>query len=379
MNQDLSAGVSALLRQRGWTLVRAGTSGGVDLWSLPDTSTEMYLPRRMNRGSFEATDVIERIAIAHGEKVRQIERAVDMVQFDVTKFRVDNDPLGNQTIPLEAGTSVITSAFGMIRAAATTARRPRSSIGNNYSSLGDELARSARLGHTEVGSFVFPVLMQVSEPLTEPEETLRNVMFDSVRPESDERRVIRTLAQALSVFEKRILGPAVEPRAADLTPVVIAGGSREIFTHINRVLSEPNISWFETGFAWAPSETVADDTPVVVRIPSDARDLVAQTVKLLSRPDAEPLRIVTGPITYIAHTPGDPFGEIAIQSPRPSGAGIGRVEVRVRASELSQLHHWMDTATTVVVQGMVERRPGRPARLRELVSPQALSDTISGI
>jgi len=379
VTQDLSAGLAALLRRRGWALVRAGASGGVDLWSLPDTSTEMYLPRRMHRGSFEANDVMERIAAAHGEKVRQIEQAVDLVQFDVTKFRVDNDRFGTQTIPLEAGATVITSAFGMIRAAATTSRRPRSSIGSNYSTLGDEVARSARLGHTEVGSFVFPVLMQVNEPMPEAEATLGTEMFDSVRPESDERRVIRTLAQAISVFEQQVIRPAREPRAADLIPVVIAGGSKEIFAQMNRALSEPSVSWLETSFAWAPSETVADDTPVLVRIPSDARDLVAKTVRLLSTRESEPLRVVTGPITFIAHAPGDPFGEIAIQSPRPSGSGVGRVEVRVRAEELSQLHHWMDTATTVVVQGVVERRPGKPARLREIATPQALSDTISGM
>ena len=148
---------------------------------------------------------------------------------------------------------------------------------------------------------------------------------------------------------------------------------------MNRTLSEPSVSWLETTFAWAPSETAADSTPVLVRIPSDARDLVTKTVELLSTRESEPWRVITGPMTYLAHGHGDPFGEIAIQLPRPSGTGVGRVEVRVRAEALSQLHYRMDTATTVVVQGVVERRPGRPARLREIGTPQALSVTISGI
>jgi hypothetical protein len=379
MRGELSADIASFIRGRGWALVRTTEAGGVDLWSLPNTPHEMYLPRTMRRGSFEATDVIERIAAAHKQGVQEIESAVNLQRFDITRFRIDNDLIDAASIPLETGATVISSAFGMIRAAATTARRPRQSIGSNYSRLGDELVRGARLGHTELGSYIFPVLTRVSEPLPPETLTLPDAMFDSVRPESDERRIIRTLAQAVGAFERQIIRPGLEPRAADLTPVVIAGGSKEIFAQLGRALAEPSVSWLETSFTWAPTESIAEGTPERILIPSDARDLITQTVRLLSTPERDPLRIITGPITQIAHVPGDLFGEIAIQTPNPNGSRVGRVEVRVRAEELTQLHYWMDTATTVVAQGTVERRPGRPARLREVTTPRALSDTISGV
>lgn len=379
MNQDYAAEVAALLRKRGWSIVRTSQSGGVDLWALPELRAEMYVPRDLRRGSFEANDVLERMAAAHQEHVRVIERSIDLVDFDVARFRVDNDSLGESSIPLEAAATVVGAAFGMIRAAATTARRPREAIGSNYSKLGDELAREARLGHTEVGSFVFPVLMHVSAPEPISHSTLSDIDYDSVPPESSERRVMRTLAQSLATFERRVVQRGLEPQAADMTPVVIAGGSREIFAQLNRALGEPGVSWFETSFAWAPSEAIAGNAPERVMISAEARDLVSKTVKLLSRPQSEPIRVVTGPIIHIGHAPGDPYGEIAIQSPSPTGSRLARVDIRVRAAELTQLHHWMDTATTVVVQGAVERRPGRPARLREIASPQELSETLSGL
>ncbi|MGO4785510.1 hypothetical protein [Cryobacterium sp. W22_MBD10_FK3] len=323
--------------------------------------------------------MIERIARAHGNRVQQIEQAIDLVRFDVTRFRVDNDTLGEQSIPLEAGATVITSAFGMIRAAATTARRPRQSIGGNYSKLGDGLAREARLGHTEVGSFVFPVLMRVGEPIADPVPALPSSMFDAVRPESQERRVFRTLAQTLLLFERHIIQSGREPRLRDLTPVIIAGGSKEIFAQMSRALAEPSVSWLETRFDWAASEMIAENTPERVIIPAEARYLVDTTVKLLSTPQREPLLVVTGPIIHISHAPGDPFGEIAIQAPSQNGSRNGRIEVRVHAAELTQLHHWMDTATTVVVQGVVERRPGHVARLRKIASPKELSETLTGL
>ncbi|MBT2498533.1 hypothetical protein J7E25_05445 [Agromyces sp. ISL-38] len=374
MNVEMSTDIAALLRDRGWQ-VSARNPGGADLWAFE--RAEMYLPPIVRRGSFEWSDITERIASAHQESVITVERALEFVRFDITRFRIDNDVYGAQTIALEAGATVIGSAFGMIRAAATTARRPRQSIGSNYSKLGDDIAREARLAHTEVGSFVFPVLLRVGDPKAELEPHLTGVTFDSVQPESEERRVTRTLAQALAAYDKNVIQPAREPQSRDLLPVVIAGGSKEIFAQVNRTLSEPGVSWLSTEFTWAPAEAVAAAQPRAVTIPAEAREIVAKTVRLLSSPKQDPLRVITGPIIHIGHVPGDPFGEIAIQTPSPTGARVGRVDVRVRQEQLTEIHQWMDEGTTVVVHGVVERRHGRTARLREIASPRPLEDTLA--
>lgn len=373
MSGEVFEDISALLRDRGWEITQH--NAGADLWQLPGRA-EMYLPTVIRRGSFEWSDVTERIAYAHAESVVAVERALEFVRFDITRFRVDNDARGVQTIPLEAGATVIGSAFGMLRAAATTARRPRQSIGSNYSKLGDAIAREARLAHTEVGSFIFPVLLRVGDAKPEPETPLPGAEFASVHPESEERRVTRTLAQALTVYERNILQPARQPQARDLTPVIIAGGSKEIFAQVQRALSEPGVSWLEAGFTWAPAEPAPEQATRNVMISAEARDIVAQTVRLMSTPRRDPLRVVTGPIIQIAHEPGAPFGEIAIQTPSPTGTRLGRVEVRVRAEQLTEIHHWMDQSTTVVVHGVVERRPGRTARLRDIASPRPIDDVM---
>lgn len=379
MSENLADELTALLRSRGWTVAK-NSPGGADLWAL-DNRAEMYLPSVVARGSFEWSDLTERIATAHEETAATVARAIDFVRFDVTRFRVDGDLRGTQSIPLEAGATIVGSAFGMLRAAATTARRPRQSIGSSYSKLGDEIAREARLGHTEIGSFVFPVMLKLSSPAPEPETALPGVSFDSVAPESPERRVTRTLAQAMTAFDKHVIQPGKEPQLRDLTSVIIAGGTKEMFAQVNRAISEPGVSWLETGFTWAPIESAGADSPRSVTIPADAeaRELVSRSVRLLSVPKSDPLRVVTGPIIHISHAPGDPFGEIAIQTPSPHGSRFGRVEVVVREQQLSEIHHWMDEGTTVVVHGVVEHRPGRPARLKEIAEPQPLEDTLAGL
>lgn len=374
MTTNMTSDVAALLIRRGWSVVRSG-EGRASLWAYPDAQAEMYLPNELERGSFEWSDIIDRVASANRETASDVELQIELVGTDVMRFRVDS--LSSQTIPLEAGATVIASAFGMIRAAATTARRPRQSIGSHYSVVGDAIAREARLAHTEVGSFVFPVLMRVGDPLPEPEPVLDG--FAVAHSESEERRVVRTLAQALQSYERHVIQPAKQPRLSDLTPVVVAGGSKEIFAQMSRALTEPGVSWLETGFDWAAKETIAHDVPRRVTIPAEALDIVNATVRLLAQPNRNPARVFTGPITRIGHEPNDPLGRIVIQAPSPTARRLGHIEVTVRAEQLSQIHQWMDTVTTVVVQGEVERVPGRMARLRGVSKPYPLSETMLAV
>lgn len=376
MSENLVDDLTALLLTRGWASQPA-RPGASALWTLAG-GAEMYVPPVITRGSFIWSDLVMRISAAQNERTELVERQIDLVRYDVTRFRVDAAP-GAQGIPLEAGATVIGSAFGMLRAAATAARRPRQSIGSNYSRIGDEIIRDAQLAHTEVGSFIFPVMLKVSPPEPLPETALPGVDVNSTRPESSERRVIRTLAQALTAFEKHILQPGREPRLADLTPVVIAGGTKELFAQVSKTLAEPEVSWLETAFTWSPAEAPGTDAPTRVMIPaeSEARSLVARSVRLLSTPKSDPLRVITGPIIHISHAPGEPVGEIAIQTPSPTSARYGRIEVTVRQEQLTEIHHWMDRGTTVVVQGIVERRPGRSAKLKDIAEPRPLDDALA--
>lgn len=375
MTENMAEDLTALLLARGWTS-QEPSPGASALWTLEGRS-EMYVPPVVTRGSFLWSDLVMRISAAQDERTDVVEREIDLVRYDVTRFRVDAAP-GAQGIPLEAGATVIGAAFGMLRAAATAARWPRQSICSNYSRIGDEIIREAQLAHTEVGSFVFPVMLKVSAPEPLPETPLPSVDLSSTRPESSERRVTRTLAQALTAFDKHVLKPGRDPRLADLTPVVIAGGTKELFAQVSRTLAEPDVSWLETVFTWSPAEAPAADAPTRVVIPAEneARPLVSKAVRLLSTPKSDPLRVITGPIIHISHAPGEPAGEIAIQTPNPTSARYGRVEVTVRQEQLTEIHHWMDQGTTVVVQGIVERRPGRPAKLKDIAEPRPLDDTL---
>lgn len=368
--------VAALLQRTSWTLTVGGNDERADLWEHLDSGASLYLPHRLNLGSFVWSDVLERIGAVLRKPASEVLRDIELGWYDVTRFRVDSDGLGTQTVPLDAAATVVNSAFGMLRAAATTARQPRQAIGQNYSKIGDELARQARLAHTEPGSFVFPVLMRVGEPSTEDHPSLEGL--DEVTPESSERRIVRTLAQALQAFDRHVVQPATDPSMESLLPVIYAGGAKEIFSQLLNAMKQPAVDWVETSFAWAAEERAPTDLPEKLTFPIESQELVERAVKVLAEPSAEPIRVITGPIVQIRHLPGEPFGEIAVQSPNPRNFKVGRIEMRVRADQLGEIHLWMDSGTTVVVEGIVEKRPNRAARLRDLAVPRDLGGLIEG-
>jgi len=364
------ADVTAELLRRGW--IQERTSERAALWKLHGSSAELYVPHSLRRDTLEWEGVLNRIAAPAKEDSRDVERAIEHTNYDFMRFRVN---ASGDTIPLESAATVINSAYGMIRAAATASRRPTQRI-KSYVKAGDEIAAQARLGHTEVGSFVFPVLLHIDHPEPLEQPTLEGV--DQVIPESDERRVTRTLAQALETFERQIISPGIDPTPRSLLPVVYAGGTRELLSKVATALAEPDISFFETSFIWAGAEPANQDLPRSIAIPADARGLITSSARLLGNSNQDPLRVLVGPIIRIEHMKGEIFGEIVMQAPGPSGGRKSRVEMRVRANQLGVLHEWMHGGTTVVVEGKVLTRPGHYAFLEGVAEPQPLSATLEG-
>lgn len=370
---SIAAGdITALLIRRRWTQVRRSERAA--LWTLPADGAELYVPYALRRDTIEWDGVLERIAAPTAENPRDIEKSIEQNNYDFVRYRVNAT---GETIPLETAATVISSAYGMLRAAATAARKPRATIAS-YTKLGDEIAGSARLGHTEQGSFVFPVLVHINEPPAAPADTLDSV--NQVAPESNERRVTRTLAQALSAFQKQIVQPDAQPTAKNMLPIIYAGGTRELFNKAATALAEPDIAFLETGFTWAGAEPAADDLPTAVTIPAEASRLLRDASRVLADTKKESLRVFVGPIFRIEQKHGEPFGLITMTaSAMVEGTRKSRVEVPVRATQMGDLHEWMHAGTTVVVQGQLERRPGHYARLKDITTPQPLSATLEGV
>ncbi|VXB71955.1 hypothetical protein [Frigoribacterium sp. 9N] len=359
---------SAYLLNRNWEKRHDGRRASV--WARG--VVEIGLPDALNVGSFEWTDVVRRVAAAEGRTESALETDLEFSGYDGVRFRIANENFIGRTVPLHSGHSLVNSAYAMLRASATTAQRPRSQIGKHYSKIGDEYLERARLGHTEEGSFILPVLFRHDDSeLPTGQDTIAGI--EHVAHESPQRRIVRTLAESLQAYRVRVIEPAKEVRQRDLLPVIAAGGSREMFSGLEKILYDPAVAEFDTGFTWGLTLPAARTAPSKVSIPVEARELVKQTVELLTVAEKSPLRVITGPIVSIAHEPGSPLGQIAIQAPNANGRP-SRYFVNVRRRQLESLHAWMSGSITVVVQGVIEHLPGRPLQLADVLEPKRLDE-----
>lgn len=77
------------------------------------------------------------------------------------------------------------------------------------------------MAHTKHGSFVIPVLVRLGlESRPEPRMQLVDGLFDIDPPEPIERRITRTMAEALRAVEKAIVEPqGRSQRPTDCTPL----------------------------------------------------------------------------------------------------------------------------------------------------------------
>jgi hypothetical protein len=362
--EDLAANVRAYLRRHEWTEDDDGAVGS--MWhqgGARGTSREIAVPFSIIPNSTEWRGLIERLALIEGRPSVDIAFQIENLYVDVTRFRAANDLVIGGSIPLTAGVDLVESAYRLIRASATTARRPRAHIAGGFSNLGDEIVGQARLGHTERGSYVVPVLITLSRQAPEKQDNLwhNRAGIDRVAPESPERRVTRTLAQGLTALQTRIVEPARMPKAADMPLLVAAGASREMVIAINHVLSDPAVAEFETVFTWASGVTAPAVVPNRIAIPSDAIELLTHAARLLLDTRRDSSERITGPIVEVRHVPEDPLGEVAVQTMRRGRPA--EVRVRLNEDQLDLSHEWMRTARTVLVEGRIQRDPGKPLRI----------------
>jgi hypothetical protein len=361
---SLAVNLNRYLTLTGWEKQPPGPAGS--LWfqtceGVPGHAA-LAVPDQIEPDDSELDGILRRLSAFEHRSVAEITMNIVTQFIDVTRMRAANDHLIAGTIPLSAGVSLVESARSMLRAAGTTARRLRPQINGAYSKLGDEIVDQARMAHTEDGSYVLPIWM----PLTPPEDELDTLFSETEQRlpmETQERRVMRTLAQSIEAVQKVVVQPASAPRkTSDLTSVIAAGGSREMLMALHRILQDPAVAEFEASFKWAGGLKAPGGVPERVTLEAEAAPLLKDAARLLKVPDRFPKQIYTGPIVLLMHKPGEPHGEIGIDTVRQNRSC--EVRIRLDGKRLDMAYEWARTERAILVEGDVRRGgPGQKLRI----------------
>lgn len=359
-------GLVELLQTYGWVASRRGELGG--LWVKPEQSDKgmIAVPAEDQLSDFDWSSVITRLADAEQATFKDLAEKAEDASVDITRLSALT-PFSDGTILVQAGMSLVLCAHSVVRSTATTSFSPRGHIGGRYSKTGDAIVARVRMAQTEEGSYVVPVRIPLSreDPLsaigaTSGEQYLGGL--ERKRLEPAERRVTRTIAQALSAIDQVVVRPEKEPQLRDLHDVVSAGASQELISAISKVTSEDGVEGFSARFQWAPVYSRPSGLEDVVIIDSQATGRLQRAAKILRTVQAPQGQVLTGPLVEVRHLPQDPYGSVSVDTVRNGR----RCEVRVQlsASQIGPAYEWARTERPVLAQGPVLRE-GRGLWMRK--------------
>lgn len=350
----MRADVASYLKRHGWSQGAPGLIG--ELWrsASAELPHEVAVPYELEWASSDFRAVASRIALSRRVPMAVVVDEIEREFQDVQNYRVRDGYLVEDAVLLEGASTILLSARRLLRAAATTARKPRPAIGANYSPPGDALASQARLAHTKRGSFVLPVVM----PVEPPEPLERDVLGGQVVLEPAERRVTRTLATAIAALDSIAIKAAKEPGLDEVVDLVQSGVSRELVAAVRAIAVQSGVDAFDATFAWAPGLGAPGGLPERVVIEDEASQLLERVEGKLRTTRSDRAESVSGQIVEIRHVPDEPLGEVAIRTIRKNR----NVEIRVTATEptIRNAFDWAKQARAVIARGRVVSAPGRP-------------------
>lgn len=358
--------LTGYLRSTGWIPpAEEGPVGG--LWRHARSEAVLPVPHELVEESYDWPRIIEQIAGSEGLKVREVLARIEARLLDVVNLRAANDIVIRDTIPYSAGVTLIRESWTLLRAAATTSLGTKAHIRGNYRTRADEIIEKARMAHTKRGSFIIPIHLALPEP--EPlDDGLFPVDFQAT-PESEERRVIRTFAQALSTIDEIAIRPEKEPTRDAISDLVRAGVSHEFSAALQRVLQEQAVAEFSATFEWASAVPAPPGAPSNVSVPASAQERIKRVAqRLRSEPPERQTEYLTGPIVSVHRDPATHDGDVTVQASR--GGRLAHVTVNVSPDVLDRVLDWMKAREVVYVESKVHKtNRGLFAERRNAIAP----------
>lgn len=347
----------ALLQRENWIETSRGTVGSMwkprDL-TLLDSGAAIGLADAEHWDEFALRSVVERLAHWTDRPASVVREQIELWDIDVTRLRAANDHRLADSIPLQAGAVLLNSARVMFRSAATAATRgPKAAIHGSYSKLGDALADTVRMGHTERGSYVVPVMVPVGAADEVDQTTEQPLIELATEVESAERRMSRTFADAFSAVQSRIVEPDRIPGPEALLEIVSAGVTTEFVNAVAQVLDEQAVATLEARFNWAASQERPASAVELVSMPKAAVEVLHHTARKMRSQKVSLPEMISGPIIQITADPNAHDVGFAVKTMRRGRPAT--VHVAASAKDRDEIINWLKRRLTVTVIGKVER------------------------
>lgn len=354
---EAEANLNDYLEFKGWERHSEGSFGR--LWVEPKSKAEIAIPFGIRPGSGMWDGTMGILAEREGASRATVDQAVRRFWTDVLDFRAISSVVQGDQIAAEAGSSLFAGAWRMLRSSATTARGPKIAIAGNYSPTGDRSIERALFAQTKPGSYILPLLLPIRRVLPNLDwenesqaSLLPGDFFKKHAEESEERRVSRTMAQAITAVHKTIIKPGKDPSPSAVNEVVMAGASREMVKAMHDIVSEPTVRSLDVTFTWAPKAGQLPGGLERVEIPNESTELLYRALKFMVPSKTQIRTAISGPMLALYHPKGADRGEATIEA--AYRGRVRKIVVQLRgASVLDNAHKWFRAHETLLVTGTV--------------------------
>lgn len=350
------------LTMHGWSSDIKGPAGSV--WRHRNSQDSVAVLDDLSDEMYEWRSTLERIANAMHLTVEQVESDIATMYIDVQEFRAANDLLIRGSIPMEAGFTLFSTARTIARAAASTSRSNKMRIGGNYGKAALRIAKKARFGHTIDGSYIVPLLVPLERPKEPVTDTPLEFEGEGVKHplvEPEERRMTRTLAQALTAIQHGIIEPAREPQGSIISDLVTSGVSREMVEAIERIVREDSVGIFNVSFKWARAFEPPPGNLKSISVPSESAELLRMTAERMKTDKRSEIETVTGQIIDLEDDPETTGGRARIRTIRRGRQT--RIDIALTEKQTEAAHSWFSEHRHVAVAGIVKSSPGQVSRI----------------
>ena len=305
--------LTAYLTLRGWQRREGGRSASI--YSNPDDfrTSPLLVPLLTSARDYadRVLMLMQQLSVLQHESVETVRRDASLVHFDVAAIRAADETAIDDSIPLQAGVELYSAARKMVVAAAGATLRRASHFGRSLPGAAREHSRVVRLGQTQRGSYVVPIISRARFALQNaPEEHLDIKVEESLF----ERRVMSTLATSLGTLEEIAVNMRHKPNKADIADAVSVGVSRELCLGVLTALKSPAISELSIAFQWAPATNRPRDAPERVAFTDEAMlslQGIAESLRVLDLPLED---VLYGLVIELRHRPNDEQRRVGVEA-----------------------------------------------------------------
>lgn len=245
--------LTAYLSGTGWQRERV-LNDVIAVWRRAADDARISIPVRSDFADYSRRllEILQSLSEIEQSDFSYVLNRVAQSWADILRIRVTPSPLDYGSIPLSTSVVLLESIRNLLSSSARSALQPRNAYSARPPAEASSYLRNARLGQTEIGSYIFTVISPVTPDLD-------NAQAEAQRPFA--RRVVEHLATGLiaarDAAEENMRTQSMEP----FGHAVLSGVSANLCEAVVKIAQSSDDNAFEVGFTWSYRQAIEVANP----------------------------------------------------------------------------------------------------------------------